>query len=65
MENLEPSLLKTKLDRPWPKTLRLGGGSQGIALLKNVPIYYEIWRSINGFPPEFYTPVTNNKPSKK
>ncbi len=47
-----------KDDRPWPKNLRMGGGSKGIALLKDVPIIYELWRNINGFPPEFYVPET-------
>lgn len=41
-------------DRPWPGQLKLGGGAQGIALLKDVPVWYELWRSINGFPPDFY-----------
>jgi len=41
-------------DRKWPKTLRMGGGANGIALLKDVPIYYELWRNINGFPPQYY-----------
>jgi multidrug resistance efflux pump len=41
-------------DRPWPKQLRMGAGAQGMALLKDVPIWYELWRNINGFPPEFY-----------
>ncbi|MEI2710420.1 MAG: hypothetical protein V9E96_15610 [Chitinophagaceae bacterium] len=41
-------------DKPWPKLLRMGGGANGIALLKDVPIYYELWRNINGFPPEYY-----------
>jgi multidrug resistance efflux pump len=41
-------------DKKWPETLRMGGGANGIALLKDVPIYYELWRNINGFPPEYY-----------
>lgn len=41
-------------DKPWPKELRIGTGVLGIALLKNVPIWYELWRNINGFPPEYY-----------
>ncbi len=45
--------------KPWPKTLNLGTGAQGIALLKTVPIWYELWRNINGFPPDFYTPKTS------
>ena len=49
-------------DRKWPPQLRMGGGASGIALLKDVRIYYEIWRTINGFPPEYYTPaVKKNK----
>jgi len=39
----------------WPKLLRLGSGTYGIALLKNVPVWYELWRQLNGFPPDFYT----------
>lgn len=38
----------------WPSLLRLGSGVYGIALLKNVPIWYELWRQLNGFPPDFY-----------
>lgn len=41
-------------DKPWPPQLKLGTGAQGIALLKNVPIWYELWRNINGFPPDYY-----------
>lgn len=40
---------------PWPKELRVGGGVKAFALLNEVPIIYEIWRQINGFPPDFYT----------
>jgi multidrug efflux pump subunit AcrA (membrane-fusion protein) len=53
-------------DRKWPAQLRIGGGAEGIALLKDVRIYYELWRNINGFPPEFYDTATlakkNNLP---
>lgn len=40
----------------WPKLLRVGSGAQTIALLEDVPIWYEIWRQINSFPPNFYQP---------
>ncbi len=40
--------------RSWPKTLMLGTGASAIALLKDVPVWYELWRNINGFPPEYY-----------
>lgn len=45
-------------DRPWPTQLRIGTGAQGMALLKDVPIWYELWRNINGFPPDYYKPNT-------
>lgn len=41
-------------DKPWPKQLKIGAGAQGIALLKDVPVWYELWRNINGFPPDYY-----------
>ncbi len=41
-------------DKPWPEELRIGTGAKGIALLNNVPIWYELWRNINGFPPDYY-----------
>jgi hypothetical protein len=37
----------------------MGTGAQGIALLKDVPIWYELWRNINGFPPDYYKPAQN------
>ena len=51
-------------DYPWPKELRVGSGAMTIALLNDVPIWYEIWRQVNGFPPDFYKPRTSNKESK-
>jgi multidrug efflux pump subunit AcrA (membrane-fusion protein) len=48
-------------DRPWPKELKMGTGASGMALLKNVMIWYELWRNINGFPPDFYTPEQQDK----
>ncbi|MES2389360.1 MAG: biotin/lipoyl-binding protein [Bacteroidota bacterium] len=37
----------------WPAQVRLGTGIKGWALLKDVPIFYEIWRQLNGFPPDY------------
>jgi len=51
-----------KKDHPWPNALRVGGGVNAMILLNNVPIGYEIWRNINGFPPDFYQ---NDSPSEK
>ena len=42
-------------DTPWPVAVRPGSGANGFALLNDVPIWYEIWRQINGFPPDYYT----------
>jgi len=51
-------------DHPWPKGLRMGVGVKGIALLNDVPIWYELWRKINGFPPNYYeNPAEKNKES--
>lgn len=41
-------------DKPWPPELQVGAGGQGIALLKDVPMWYELWRNINGFPADYY-----------
>ena len=41
-------------EQPWPRALRVGGGAVGFALMKNVPIWYELWRQVNGFPPDLY-----------
>jgi len=39
---------------PWPDALRPGGGALTFTLLNDVPLWYEIWRQFNGFPPDFY-----------
>jgi membrane fusion protein, adhesin transport system len=41
-------------DHPWPDALRVGAGTTNMILLKDVPIWYELWRQINGFPPDYY-----------
>ncbi len=56
---IAPDKNKTK----WPKQISIGSGAQTIALLNNVPIWFEIWRSLNGFPPNYYKPKT--KENKK
>ncbi len=52
-------------DHEWPKDIRVGSGTKTIALLNDVPIWYELWRQLNGFPPDFYTPKNNEKQAKK
>ncbi len=48
-------------EEPWPELLKLGSGVYGIALLKNVPVWYELWRNLNGFPPDFYWDENKNQ----
>lgn len=38
-------------DEPWPAQLRLGSGVNGWAMLDEVPLWFELWRQLNGFPP--------------
>lgn len=52
-------------DKPWPRELKLGTGAQGIALLKDVPVWYELWRNINGFPPDYYQSSKTEKTTEK
>lgn len=54
-----------KKERPWPKELKFGGGAVSFALLKDVPIWYELWRQINGFPPDFYKEQQEGKDAKE
>ncbi len=53
-------------DLPFPDLLRVGAGAQGIALLNDVPVWYELWRQLNGFPPDFYeNDIKKNDPKFK
>ncbi|MFM7726623.1 MAG: HlyD family secretion protein, partial [Flavobacteriales bacterium] len=40
-------------DIAWPEQLRVGSGAFGWIMLKDVPIWYELWRQFNGFPPDY------------
>ncbi|HVF82247.1 MAG TPA: HlyD family efflux transporter periplasmic adaptor subunit [Flavisolibacter sp.] len=51
--------------KPWPQELKMGTGANGLALLKDVSVWYELWRNINSFPPDYYTPQTENKTTAK
>ncbi|TDN87261.1 multidrug resistance efflux pump [Salegentibacter sp. 24] len=48
-------------DNPWPQQIGIGSGAQTIALLETVPIWYELWRNLNGFPPNYYQPGSNSQ----
>jgi hypothetical protein len=52
-------------EKKWPVNLRFGTGCQTIALLDDVPIWYELWRQFNGFPPNFYNPSPKGKTVQK
>lgn len=41
-------------NEPWPKQLRVGSGIKGWVMLNDVPVWYEMWRQLNGFPPSLY-----------
>lgn len=41
-------------EKKWPVNLRVGTGTQAFILLNDVPIWYEVWRQLNGFPADFY-----------
>lgn len=61
-------IIEDTTDKKWPPQLKIGSGAQGIALLKNVPIWYELWRNINGFPPDYYSlkePLSKNIDKEK
>ena len=52
-------------DHKWPDGIRVGSGVKTIALLNDVPIWYELWRQLNSFPPNFYSPNNIKIVSKK
>jgi multidrug resistance efflux pump len=45
----------------WPDLLRMGSGAEGIALFNDVPVWYEIWRQLNGFPADYYSQEEKDK----
>ena len=52
-------------DHEWPKDIRAGSGAFTMALLEDVPIWFELWRKLNGFPPNYYQPENGSKTAKK
>ncbi|MGB0176534.1 MAG: HlyD family secretion protein [Owenweeksia sp.] len=52
-------------DHPWPDALRIGSATRNMLLLKDVPIWYELWRQINGFPPDYYKTSAQKEKSAK
>lgn len=54
-------------DEHWPAQLRIGSGTKGWVMLDNVPVWYELWRQLNGFPPSLYAApqATQDQKQKK
>ncbi len=49
---------------PWPEEIKLGAGANTFTLLNDVPVWYEVWRQINGFPPDYYQSKNGGVPDK-
>lgn len=64
-ENGKFRLLAKNVGEKWPDAIQIGGGVEGFALLNNVPLIYEFWRKVNGFPPEFYKTTNSTKKNEK
>lgn len=57
-------VVEDKTQKRWPPIIKMGTGVQGIAILNDVPIWYELWRNINGFPPDYYELKKETKDEK-
>ena len=56
------------VDVPWPdkdRWLRQGVRANGWVMLQKVPLWYEFWRQINGFPPVVTGGADKFDPTKK
>ena len=48
-------LVRMSMDKKlWPEQLKIGVGARAYMLLKTVPVWYELWRQLSGFPPDYY-----------
>jgi len=50
-------------NEPWPKgdVLKIGTQTTAWIRLETVPIWYQIWRTVNGLPPRMLTPLLGDK----
>ncbi|AMM50248.1 biotin attachment protein [Rufibacter sp. DG15C] len=46
---------------PWPAPVRVGSGAYGWVMLQDVPIWYELWRQLNAFPPDYVGKVNGQQ----
>lgn len=61
-------LVTPKEGEDWPEQLRVGSGVFGWIMLENVPVWYEIWRQLNAFPPSLKSGPSSDdtlKPKEK
>ena len=58
-------LAPDKDDHDWPEAIRVGSGARTIGLLDDVPIWFELWRQLNSFPPNYYQPEGSTSKDKK
>jgi multidrug resistance efflux pump len=47
-------VIPDKTEEAWPIQVRMGSGTKGWVMLNDVPIWFEIWRQLNGFPASLY-----------
>jgi len=47
-------VIPDKTEGVWPVQVRMGSGTKGWVMLNDVPIWFEIWRQLNGFPASLY-----------
>ncbi len=52
-------------EEKWPEEVRVGSGTNSLILLNEVSVYYEIWRQLNGFPPDYYDNETSKQVKTK
>lgn len=52
-------IVPDKSDEAWPEQIRVGSGTKGWVMLDDVPVWYELWRQLNGFPPSLYAAPLN------
>lgn len=58
-------VIPDKEDQVWPKQVRNGSGTQGWVMLDDVPVWYEIWRQLNGFPASLYEEPADEQNKEK
>ena len=58
-------VIPDRIDTAWPKQIRVGSGTKSWIMLDDVPVWYELWRQLNGFPASLYAEPKSDKPEKE